>query len=216
MESQIRQTLDAPKGTKIIETFGFSVASGHVRLPNHLARMQRTAQALGYPFDIDQALLATAVHVFDSDHRCRLTLDAKGQFEFSATPFAPVQGEWVVSIASERLSSDDVWLSHKTTQRGLYDRVRADLPSGIDEVLFLNERDELCEGTITNIIVHLAGGGWVTPPVSSGVLPGVYRQFEIDQNNVAEAVVSLDDLRQAQAIWLVNSLRGRIKARLAP
>lgn len=216
MESEIRPTgLTPPEGTKIIETFLFSPQAGHVRLPNHLARMQCTAQMLGYPFDMDQAMLGAAVHLFDRDHRCRLTLDVQGRFDFSAHPFAPVTGEWVLAVSDQRLDADDVWLGVKTTQRAIYDAQRADMPNGVDEVIYLNTHDEVCEGTITNIIIETKKGETLTPPLTSGLLPGVYRQFEIDQSGVKEQVLTMDDLRMARAIYVVNSLRGRIKARLA-
>ncbi len=216
MESVLRKaTIDrVPDGTKVIETFGFTLERGYCGLPQHLDRMQKTAQALGYPFDLDRAMLATAVHVFDRDHRCRLTLDAAGEFEFSATPFAPTSGVWSVAVASETLCSGDVWLTHKTTNRAIYDTARANLPTGIDELIFFNERDELCEGTITNVIVERGDGTFVTPPLRCGLLPGVGRACEIAKGNVEVGRVSRADLKNAARLWLVNSLRGRIAAKL--
>ena len=41
--------------------------------------------------------------------------------------------------------------------------------------LLINERDEVTEGAVSNLFLRL-DGGWVTPPLSSGVLPGVGRR----------------------------------------
>lgn len=107
-----------------------------------------------------------------------------------------------------------MWLQHKTTQRQVYDLARASLPEGVDEVLFLNERNELCEGTITNLFVTLADGRQITPPLSSGVLPGILRQSLLEGGQVEEEIVTVDMLQEAQAIHMGNSLRGLIKAEL--
>ena len=41
-----------------------------------------------------------------------------------------------------------------------YDAARAALPAGVDEVVFLNERGEVCEGTITNVFARSRAAGW--------------------------------------------------------
>ena len=64
---------------------------------------------------------------------------------------------------SRALGGGGSWLRYKTTDRGLYDRTRAALPQGLDEVLFLNERDELCEGTTTNVFLRCDDGPCVRP-----------------------------------------------------
>jgi 4-amino-4-deoxychorismate lyase len=80
----------------------------------------------------------------------------------------------------------------------------------------LNEKGELCEGTITNVFVQCADQTWATPPISSGCLPGILRQNLIVSRKVRVKVVTLDDLRQAVKIRVGNSLRGLIDAKLAP
>ena len=82
---------------------------------------------------------------------------------------------WRVRVAEARLASGDPWLRVKTTERRVYDAARDALPAGIDEVLFLNERGEVCDGTITSVFVD-AGGALVTPPLRCGLLPGVLRE----------------------------------------
>ncbi|MEY2961375.1 MAG: hypothetical protein RLZ60_1205, partial [Pseudomonadota bacterium] len=119
------------------------------------------------------------------------------------------------AIHSIRLTSDDPWLQVKTTNRALYNDARADLPNGVDEWLFLNERDEVCEGTITNIFVVLEDGRRVTPPLTSGLLPGVLRQSLI-QNGWEKQVLTLSDLSKAREIHMGNALRGLIRVQLAP
>ncbi|SFM47039.1 aminotransferase class IV family protein [Shimia aestuarii] len=215
MESPFRAPV--PDGTRLIETFCFDPSTRSItRRDLHKARLERSAAAFGFP--LDHAEIRAKLDAFDCDAplRCRLTLDREGRVEIVAAPMPPATArEWVVTVSGQRLRSDDPWLAHKTTQRALYDETRATLPKGVDEVLFLNERDELCEGTITNLFVTLETGEMVTPPLSCGVLPGVLRQSLIEAGEVREAVVTLPMLGRARALHVGNSLRGLIPARLA-
>jgi para-aminobenzoate synthetase / 4-amino-4-deoxychorismate lyase len=111
-----------------------------------------------------------------------------------------------VSLAPQPIDRDDPFLYHKTTNRALYENALAACP-GFDDVLLWNEDGELTESTRANIVVELDGER-VTPPVSSGLLPGVYRGWLLRQGQVRERVVRLADLARCEAIWLVNSLRG--------
>jgi 4-amino-4-deoxychorismate lyase len=199
---------------RLIETFGFHPGEGFRRLDRHLARMQRSARAFDIPFDQDAARAVLEPVEGDAALRCRLTLDASGGFDLITAPLGASPATWVVDLATQRLSSRDVWLAHKTTRRALYDRSRANLPEGVDELLFLNERDELCEGTITNLFVTLATGDCVTPPLGAGVLPGILRETLLETGQVTEKTVTPDDLKSARSISVGNSLRGQIKARL--
>ncbi|MGB8622576.1 MAG: aminotransferase class IV, partial [Paracoccaceae bacterium] len=106
------------------------------------------------------------------------------------------------------------WLGVKTTRRALYDAARAALPDGLDELLYLNQRGEVCEGTITNIFFE-TGQGLLTPPLSCGLLPGVLRAELLAQGRAREAVLRPADLGTARAVFVGNSLRGLIRAEIA-
>ena len=116
-------------------------------------------------------------------------------------------------ISDTRLNSNDLFLYHKTTRRELYDREWAHFSEtlGSDEVIYLNERGELSEGSRTSIFVE-RGGALVTPLLEAGVLPGVLRQSLLDEGRATEAILTLDDLNRADAVYLGNSVRGLVKA----
>lgn len=201
-----------PAGTRLIETFGWWPGEGPRRWDRHRARMLRSAGRLG--FGCNRAELDRVVAGLgppDVPLRCRVTLDAGGQIEGVGVPFAPAPDVWRVALAPERVSSADCWLGVKTTQRALYDRARAALPEGIDELLFCNERGELCEGTITSLFVIAHTGRKLTPALSSGLLPGILRGEMLD-NGWQEAVLTPKDLRKARQIFVGNSFRGLIRA----
>jgi para-aminobenzoate synthetase/4-amino-4-deoxychorismate lyase len=98
---------------------------------------------------------------------------------------------------------------HKTTHRPLYAQAhQAAIEAGYDEVLFLNQRSEVTEAAIHNIFIE-KNGRLLTPPIDCGLLPGVHRRHILESNpNAQEQVLTLEDLRQADAIYLCNAVRG--------
>ena len=212
MESPLRPP--AEPDFRLIETLAFRPGQGFIRQDRHLARMARSARAFGIPFDMSSAVEALKFVAGDAPLRCRLTLDATGQFDLTAGALAANRPLWRLAVAKPCLDPADIWLRHKTTHRAQYDAARAALPQGVDELLFLNTRGELCEGTITNLFLDMPDGRRLTPALSSGLLPGILREEMLDQHKVTEAVLTLTDLRNARTIHLGNSLRGLIRAEL--
>ena len=203
-----------PAGTRLIETFGCWPGTGARRIDRHLARMAESARCLGFAFRQADARELIADLSDAAPLRCRLTLGVSGDLDLATVPLPPMPDRpWRVAIHPARLRADDPWLVHKTTERALYDRARASMPEGVDEWLFLNELGELCEGTITNLFVTLPDGRRITPPVASGLLPGILRAEMLERGAIVEAVVT-PDMLSAATLHLGNSLRGEIAARL--
>jgi 4-amino-4-deoxychorismate lyase len=187
----------------LIETLLWDGA-GAPRWPLHLARLQRSSELLGWN--------CPEVVPVGPDHpaRLRLTLDRKGAVDWTAAPLPPSKTEWSVGLAQERLSSNDPWLRVKSTKREAYDRARAALPEGLDEVIFLNERGEVCDGAITTVFFD-RGQGKRTPPLACGLLPGVLRA----ELGCPEEVLRVEDLLRVR-LWAGNALRGLIPAVFQP
>lgn len=196
----------------LIETLLWNRDAGFSLLDLHRARIAASAAALGFPFApqaFDSALAGAVGGV--EDLRVRLVLRRDGGFDVTAAPFVrdPPEKIWRVAVAAQKFDSRDPMLRHKTTRRALYEDALA--ASGADEVLFLNEKDEVCEGARTNIFLE-RDGDYLTPPVACGLLPGVFRAFLNDHGLAEEQILRLDDLRDG--FLLGNSLRGLLKARL--
>ena len=197
--------------TRLIETFGWD-GMGFRRAGAHLGRARASAAALGFHWDeraVDRALAGISD---PAPQRVRLTIGRAGDVELASAPLADAPAEWRLMIAPDRLDPHDPRLAHKTTERGLYDRIRAALPAGIDEAIFLNTRGEIAEGTISSFFFDL-GDGMMTPPLASGCLPGILRGELLATGRAREAVLDAADLPRAR-LWMGNSLRGLIPARL--
>lgn len=202
MESALRSGAGAP-GLKLIETL--RVGSPPARLALHRARMARGAAALGWGFDAGGFDAAVAADP-GAGLRLRLTLDAAGQFDRTQAALPETAPLWRLGLATTRLSSQDPWLTLKSTNRAAYDAARAALPPGLDEVIFLNERGEVCDGSITTLFFD-RGQGMRTPPLTSGLLPGVLRA----ELACREEVLRAEDLPRVR-LWVGNALRGLIPA----
>ena len=198
--------LRAEPGLRLIETLGWD-GERPIREERHLARMARSAAALGWGFDAGQARDALREGRL-GPARLRLTLDEDGAFEVTEGPLPIPATLWRARIHSERLASADPWLRHKTTRRALYDATRAALPVGLDEWLFLNERGEACEGTITTLFFD-RGEGWRTPPLACGCLPGILREEMLDSGAAREEVIRGEELRGLR-LAVGNALRGLV------
>jgi para-aminobenzoate synthetase/4-amino-4-deoxychorismate lyase len=93
-------------------------------------------------------------------------------------------------------------------------RDRAAAHPDLDDVLLVNRRGELTESTTSNLVVKL-GGELFTPPLEAGLLPGVLRTALLADGTIRERTVRPDELRRAEAIYLINSVRGWREAELA-
>lgn len=210
--------MDRPiEDLQLIETLRYEPELGFIRLRLHLARLHRSARRLGFPAPVDTAArLEDAVAGAVGALRVRLTFDGQGRIEVTSAPFTPLpsDGVWKVRIATTCLQSSDKLLRIKTSRRAVYDAARAEYTQHqADEVLMLNERGEVCEGTITSIFLDDGSGILRTPPIACGLLAGVLRTELICQRKAHVSRISIDDLK-AGKVLMGNSLRGLIAANL--
>lgn len=205
-------------GFHLIETMRFEPGTGIVRRSLHLARLEDSARSLGFVFDRreierDLARLEGELRTM----RVRLTLERDGDTTVETSPFTPLATStmWTVAIAATRLDTTDPLLRHKTSRRSFYEAARREFaPAEADEVILTNERGEICEGTITTVFARIDDGPLATPPLASGLLAGVLRAEMLAAGKARETVLHRADLERAQEIFVGNSLRGLIPARL--
>jgi para-aminobenzoate synthetase/4-amino-4-deoxychorismate lyase len=191
---------------------------GYRLLEAHLARMRDSAKYFGFASNevaIRGELLLRARQFPRRAQRVRITLAKDGHIEITHSNFfARRFGR--AAVSRHQVSSQDRFLFHKTTNRDLYTReYAAAQEKKLDDVLFFNERGELTEGTIHNVFV-VKNGVWRTPELGCGLLPGTLRAEILRKNRSAcEAVLRREDLKNADAIFLCNSVRGISKAKLS-
>ena len=205
---------------QLIETMKWQAGSGYWLFDRHLARLEASAAQLGFACDggeVRAELGALAVRLGSGAHRVRLLLATDGGIVLSHTPIdkAALPPTLRVAWASRPVDSEDPLVRHKTTRRDIYDSELAAMKGEADEVLFVNQRGEVTEGSWTNLFVEVSGR-LCTPPVACGLLPGTFRQLLLDDPvaGVVEAVLTPEEVRQADRLYLGNSVRGLMPARL--
>jgi para-aminobenzoate synthetase/4-amino-4-deoxychorismate lyase len=206
----------ARKPLRLIETLRYAPGEGFVRLQRHLARMEASAGVLGIAFDRSEAIAALERETSSLSAllRVRMTLDEAGHFETTSVPLAAGKPRWRFALSPVRMDSGDALLRHKTDWREDFEReYERAAAGGLDEIVFLNEREELTEGSRTNLFAKL-DGDLVTPPVSAGLLPGCLRQEMLDDGACKEKSLRPEDIVRASALYLGNSLRGLVPATL--
>ncbi len=212
---------DPPKTFELIETFLWERDTGFWLIDRHFERL--AASATYFSFKFDEAAARTALEreaaTAGRDQprlRVRLLLAEDGRVTVTSTPIAAGGPNATMRyvLSPTRLDSSDTFLFHKTTRRELYDQEwkhYADT-AGADEVIYLNERGELAEGSRTNIFVDRGDGVLVTPPLPVGLLPGVLRAELLASGRAVEGVLTLGDVETAKSVYLGNSVRGLVRA----
>jgi para-aminobenzoate synthetase/4-amino-4-deoxychorismate lyase len=179
----------------------------------HLDRLQSSASYFNFAFEREAiaAQLCDLEKSFDANtrYRVRLLLDATGSISLASAAFFDGALSCQITVAGERTSAADPFFRHKTTNREMYDRLhKAARAAGFDEVIFMNDRDEVTEGAVSNIFIEQSGR-WLTPALACGVLPGVFRRHILKTRPAAEErVLTMADLQSADAIYVCNALRG--------
>lgn len=178
----------------------------------HLDRLTAAAEHFGFVLDRGRVRgeLQAALQGYAGSARARLTVDARGvvRVELASRPMVPAAALPVV-LAAHAINAPAAFLRYKTTRRSHYEQFAADTP-GIFDTLLWNKRGEVTEFTRGNVILELASGEKVTPPLQCGLLDGVGRALALADRRVREAIVSIDELSAVRRIWFVNALRGLV------
>ena len=213
----------------LLETMLWAPEEGFFLREKHVARLLDSADYFGFPFErrggvtpplppqeIINVYLDEISSGFISPQRVRLLLDKNGNLNCESKAFTPSENRLRVCLAKEPIHSGNVFLFHKTTHRDIYAKaITSTRPSEglspeehkpVDDVLLFNERGELTEFTIGNLVVEM-NGRLYTPPVSCGLLSGTLRAHLVESGQVEERTVRVEELKDCSRIFLVNSVR---------
>ena len=194
----------------LFETMRYEPRGGFHHLDAHLRRLASSARYFGFAYDEEAVgdALEKAVAGEDAPVRVRCVLARDGELEVTLEPLsdrdpsAPVR----LAIDDRLVDANDALLFHKTTLRGRYERAAARHPYA-EDVLLVNGRGEVTESTVANVAVRI-GGRWRTPPLDAGLLPGIGRAARLNEGALEERRITLEELRTAEEVALVSSLRG--------
>ena len=205
---------------ELFESMHASRDTGVRHLERHLQRLSASARYFGFACDAGRLrrllLDACAGFAAAGPHRLRLALNQAGACVVQGAPLTALVEPVTVLLSAAATQSDDLFLRHKTTLRARYDQAWRDAETrGAFDTLFVNQRGELTEGGRSNVFVKLEGR-WYTPPLASGILPGIMRGVLLDDPlwDAREKILSLAELCEAQEVVVCNALRGALSVTL--
>jgi para-aminobenzoate synthetase/4-amino-4-deoxychorismate lyase len=199
-EFQLIETLSLEDGVYFLED-------------RHVARMLESAAFFG--FSLDEASLRGALEAYralrpQGTWKVRLLASPHGEIRSEVSPLQSVREKYRVAFAPEPLDSSNCYLCHKTTQRSFYERPLGERPD-CDDLIFWNERGEVTESSVANVVMEMDGKKW-TPPRSSGLLGGTFREELLALGEIRERVILKDELKRAERLFLINSVRRWMRA----
>lgn len=189
----------------LIETIRYEPGEGIPLLRGHMERLAASARYWEIPFD--PVSVGDALSAVESRRpaKVRLILHESGEVEVETHEIEDLDEPVALTISTSRIDPSEPHWFHKTLDRARYPEADE------GEVVLVNLDGQVTETNISNVMLRF-GDTWVTPPVESGCLPGVYRQLLIDRGEVAERVVTLGDLHRADEVAVTNAVRGWRKA----
>ncbi|WP_100550687.1 aminodeoxychorismate synthase component I [Caedibacter taeniospiralis] len=209
----------------LIETMLYNV-HGLQSCDLHLERLMHSAQHLHFNIDITcikTSLLDYCSSLITTSHesyKVRLEVNDKGDLDITHQPLLTKDTTSSIELFISPLNIDSrnpLW-QHKTTDqstRGFYTRTHSkylnDRPNA--ELIFHNELQHITESRFYNIIAKI-NGTLYTPPATDGLLPGIARAKLIHSGKLIERSISVDELKTASKIYLINDVRGKIAAAL--
>jgi len=168
----------------------------------HLERLRNSAGFFGFTLTgtrISADLRRIAIENPQGSFKVRVTLWKDGRIETQITPIELLGDSKSVELSTEPVDSSNRFLFHKTTRR----------PGG-EGLIFWNERGEITESSIANVVVPI-DGELFTPPIECGLLPGVFRNHLLAQRKIKERVITVEEFQNAREFFLINSVRKWIR-----
>ena len=184
-------------------------------LEEHLQRMEEAAEYFLFNYDYEKIKSSILVEADKLDpsvnYKMKIELDKWGKIRIQNSEVESQKENIRIAISGARIDSKNKFQYFKTTKRSLYDEeLKKYQDLGFYEVIFLNEKDEIAEGSFTNIFVK-KNDEWLTPNLKTGILNGVYRKHFLRENkNSRECVLTLESVKNSESIMIMNSVRKEI------
>jgi para-aminobenzoate synthetase / 4-amino-4-deoxychorismate lyase len=185
-------------------------------LEEHLERLANSARYFGFPNQVER--IKESLKEFGEKNgngmiKVRLLLAKDGELMIEGQPITKQDTVLKVVISNEPVDKTSPFLYHKTTNRVIYEKFQKQKPAEAFDVLLWNQDGELTEFTNGNVVLDIDGVQW-TPPVSSGLLAGTFRNRLIHEGEIHEKTLTHADLNKATKVWFINSVRKWKEVRL--
>jgi para-aminobenzoate synthetase / 4-amino-4-deoxychorismate lyase len=194
----------------LLETILWQPDDGYFVLDYHLQRLQDSASYFDFKLDVNNLKIQLdklTKSFLNQSYKIRLLLDYDGGITYQTIPLSVSKNQKFIKLGlySKPVDSTNIFLYHKTTNRQVYELAKASC-SNCDDVLLWNERGEITETCIGNIVVEL-NGDLLTPPVKCGLLAGTFRAKLLKESKIREEIITLETLKNTSHIYIINSVQ---------
>ncbi|MFH0733369.1 MAG: aminodeoxychorismate synthase component I [bacterium] len=184
-------------------------------LEEHLLRLRKASDYFLFYYNKKELIkeINKAINNLDNkQYKLKIVLNKWGKINTFVEQLNNFAEPIKVIIAEKNISSINKFQYFKTTNRIMYDRLfKLFRKKGFYDVLFFNQNNQVAEGSFNNILIK-KDNAYFTPPITAGVLNGIYRAYLLKtENNVFEKQLSIEDIKFADEIYLINSVRKKVK-----
>ena len=197
------------RGDGVFETV-LTIDQSAVAWDRHYARMQKAANKvlISIPAKIDVDLAIGAILKEEiGRNRLRVVCLGDGNWFLTLQPVAEVAESITLTKFPYVRDSKSLLAGVKSiSYADSITAIRYAENLGFDDSIFLNEKDEVVETGLSNLLL-LTKDGWRTPELASGCLPGITRELLMSWFGVKESNVNFADLLSAKAVFTTSSIR---------
>ncbi|WP_104697554.1 MULTISPECIES: chorismate-binding protein [unclassified Helicobacter] len=140
----------------------------------------------------------------------RITLNKQGRLKQEYKRLEKLTTTKIV-LSENPIEHQNDFLYHKTTYAPWYEKTREKIRQGeFFDCIFYNKNNELTEGARSNLVLQI-NQELLTPRLDCGLLNGIMRKKMLRKKQIKEKVLFLEDLKRAEKIFCINSVRGVVE-----
>jgi branched-chain amino acid aminotransferase len=203
--------------TTQVDKYGFPLTSGifetiktvdgnPISLNKHMRRALDSARELGITMPSEEILRDELVSVLSGNRyavgRLRICF-WKGSFLVTHHEYEELTEPARVNFRSETVHGS---VHKQFPYDDRFEILESAKDEGFDDSILFNKKNEVTETAVSNLVMRIADQ-WVTPPITSGLLPGVVRGIAIEECSVKVRPVHISEIPEIESAFLVSSLR---------
>lgn len=194
-----------PQGSGIFETIK-TVKGAPIALARHMRRALESALELGIAIPSEDFIRDEMIRVLaENPHDVGRMRICFGKDIFHITHDSYVELKEPARLNFHALTViGSVHKHFPYTER--FALIDAANDEGFHDSILFNEKNEITETAVSNLVFFI-GGEWVTPPISSGILPGVIRAISVENCGVKVRPIHVSEIPEVESGFLLSSLR---------
>jgi branched-chain amino acid aminotransferase len=194
-----------PKGSGIFETIK-TINGEPIALGRHMRRALESALELGISLPSEELIRSEILRVLNENPhavgRLRLSF-GQNLFHLSHDSYTELSESARLNFYSQTV----LGAVHKLFPYDYrFALIEAANDEGYHDSILFNEKNEITETAVANL-AFLISGEWVTPPISSGILPGVVRAISIEHCGVKVRPIHISEIPEVESGFMLSSLR---------